>query len=83
MADLNGSASLDTRGLLCPVPIIKLAERMRAEPPGATVRILSDDPGIAVDLPAWCEGHGHALLSLEEDAEGCYEGEVRKAGPSG
>jgi len=72
---------LDTRGLFCPMPIIKLAELVKTLKPGARVEILSDDPGIQEDLPAWCKSHGHGLVGLEEDERGDFAGtlEVRSA----
>jgi len=78
MSDGTAEKRLDTFGLLCPMPIIKLAERMRGMDPGAVLEILSDDPGIVPDLPAWCESHGHTMVSLEETAPGEFRGRVRK-----
>ena len=52
---------VDARGLFCPVPIIKTADAMRALDEGGLVEILSDDPAIELDLPAWCESNGHRI----------------------
>ena len=67
---------LDTRGLFCPMPIIKLAELVKTLKPGARVEILSDDLGIQEDLPAWCKSHGHSLVGLGEDQRGDFVGTV-------
>ncbi len=53
---------LDTRGLLCPVPVIELARRIRDVPVGATLLVLADDPAAATDLPAWCALRGQEFV---------------------
>lgn len=54
---------IDTRGMFCPVPIIKTSEAMRQIDPGALVELISDDPAIEHDLPAWSKATGHAIES--------------------
>ena len=79
MAAVEPAHSLDTCGLLCPMPIIRLSAKIKEMGTGETVEILSDDMGILEDLPAWCAGHGHNLLKLEENDAGEYRGLVTKA----
>lgn len=57
---------VDARGVLCPVPIIRLARAARALSAGGTVTLLSDDPAAAHDVPAWCRLRGHELAGTEE-----------------
>ena len=78
MADLRPRHHLDTLGLLCPMPIIKLSQLVKTVESGATIKLLSDDRGILEDLPAWCRSHGHELISLSETAPGEYLGLVRR-----
>ena len=59
---------VDATGLLCPLPILRADRAMRRVAPGATLVLLADDEGITVDLPAWCDGNGHELVSLERDS---------------
>ena len=61
-ADAVGELVVDTRGLLCPVPVIELARRIREVPVGGLVRILSDDAAAASDLPAWCVLRGQEFV---------------------
>lgn len=58
-------ATLDTVGLLCPAPIMKTAERMDALEAGQVLELISDDPGVEVDMPAWCRSTGHEFLGIE------------------
>ncbi|MYH59036.1 MAG: sulfurtransferase TusA family protein [Boseongicola sp. SB0675_bin_26] len=57
---------LDALGLLCPLPVLKAAKRLRAMAPGATLRLVVDDPAAAVDVPHFCKEQGHELLKSEE-----------------
>ena len=56
---------VEARGVLCPVPIIRLARAAAALPPGSLVELLTDDPAAVHDVPAWCRLRGHALISSE------------------
>lgn len=63
---MHVAAILDTFGLLCPMPIIKTAAKMKELKPGDVLEVLSDDPGIKEDMPAWCITSGNELVLLEE-----------------
>ncbi len=53
---------IDARGLLCPLPVLRLRRRLAALPAGTVVRLLADDPAAAVDVPHFCAEAGHAFL---------------------
>jgi tRNA 2-thiouridine synthesizing protein A len=46
----------------CPLPVIKLAQRLPALAVGEVVRVLADDPAAASDIPAWCRMRGQEYL---------------------
>lgn len=60
----KADSTLDTVGLLCPAPIIKTAERIGELEAGQVLEIIADDPGIEVDMPAWCKGTGHEFIGI-------------------
>ncbi len=70
-------ATLDTLGLLCPIPIIKAARRIKAMEVGQILELLSDDSGIKEDMPAWCRSQGQAYLGLKKE-ETMYRVFVKK-----
>ncbi len=76
-SDMSPSSVLDTFGLLCPMPIIKTAARMKEMQRGQVLKILSDDPGIKEDLPAWCVSSGNELIRIDE-SDGEYQAYIRK-----
>jgi len=75
---MEADVTLDTFGLLCPMPIIKTAQKMRELKVGEVLEVLATDPGIRKDMPAWCRATGNEYLGLEE-REGEYRVYVRKS----
>lgn len=64
---------LDATGLLCPLPVLKAAKRMRSLAPGDVMRLLADDPAAVIDVPHFCAEQGHDLISSgEEDGVQVY-----------
>lgn len=58
--------TVDARGLLCPLPVIRLAQAARDAPPGAQITLLASDPAARHDVPAWCRMRGHELCEMTE-----------------
>lgn len=63
---MTADDELDTTGLLCPLPVLKAAKRLRAMPAGAVLRMVADDPAAVIDVPHFCAEQGHTLVSSEE-----------------
>lgn len=57
---------LDTRGLVCPLPILKTKKAMTEVPAGGTLEILATDPGAVDDFNAFCRATGHTLVEHDE-----------------
>jgi tRNA 2-thiouridine synthesizing protein A len=57
--------AVDALGLLCPLPILRCRQALASLPPGELLELWSDDDEIERDLPAFCEGSGHELVSLQ------------------
>lgn len=70
-------ATLDCTGLLCPMLIIKTAEKIKELKDGDILLVLADDEGIKEDMPSWCKNTGNEFLGLDEGA-GIYKVYVRK-----
>ncbi|WP_444455519.1 sulfurtransferase TusA family protein [Rhodobacter capsulatus] len=60
--------SLDLRGLLCPLPVLRLAKALRALPEGAVVEMQATDRASWIDVPHFCSQSGHRLVSAEDVA---------------
>lgn len=56
---------VDARNLLCPMPVIRMQQKIARLPPGTEVDLVCTDPGALQDVPAWCRVHGHHLVRTE------------------
>ena len=69
--------SLDTKGLNCPLPILKAKKAMGDVPVGGTLEVLATDPGAVADFHAFCKAIGHTLVE-ESEAAGVYRFVIRR-----
>ena len=54
--------SLNTRRLLCPLPVIRTQDKIKQLQVGDVLEVVGTDPGIMQDIPAWCRINGHIVL---------------------
>ncbi|ALP52878.1 hypothetical protein Tel_06750 [Candidatus Tenderia electrophaga] len=59
---------LDTSGLNCPLPILRLKQALRGMDSGQRLRMIATDPGSQSDVAAFAAQTGHRLI--ESHAEG-------------
>jgi tRNA 2-thiouridine synthesizing protein A len=57
---------LDTRGLNCPLPILRAKKALGAIQSGQVLKIVATDPGAVKDFQAFSKQTGHPLLSHSE-----------------
>jgi len=69
--------TLDCTGLMCPMPIVKLAKKMKEMKAGEVLELIADDVGSKEDVPAWCKRTGNELVDMKEE-EGKFYYYVRK-----
>jgi tRNA 2-thiouridine synthesizing protein A len=60
---------VDARGLLCPLPILRLAKAFRRAQPGEVALLLATDPAAVGDVEAFCREKGHTLLATDREGE--------------
>ena len=66
---LQKDATLDARALMCPMPIVQLAKKVKELKSGQVLELLADDIGAKEDVPAWCSRTGHQLVGTEEEGK--------------
>ena len=76
MGDSAGT-TIDTRGLTCPLPVLRVKKALRDIASGTLVEVLSSDPGSVVDFETLCEVVGHELVTQSE-ADGDYKFIIRR-----
>lgn len=70
--------TLDTKGMNCPLPILKTKKAMKGLNAGETLEVLSTDPGSVKDMEAFCKSTGNKLLETNDDG-GVYTYIIEKA----
>ena len=64
---MDKDVTLDCTGLSCPMPIVKLAQKMKDVASGQVLELLADDAGSKEDVPAWCRRTENEYLGMEEE----------------
>lgn len=59
------TVTLDTKGLVCPEPVIRTERRLHDLPPGSDLTILVTDPAAPIDFEAFCVHKGHHYLGCQ------------------
>lgn len=66
--DTTGSVrEVDARGLVCPMPTIRLGQAIRKVEVNQLVELWTDDPGSKQNMTAWCKNTGHELVEQSSD----------------
>ena len=64
---------LDTRGLLCPLPVLKLRKAIQNINPNEKIKLITDDPAAVVDVPHFCKEQGYQITeSLQENGHDLF-----------
>ncbi len=57
---------IDTRGLNCPLPILRTKKALTDVQSGQVLKVVATDPGSVKDFQTFAKQTGHALLSHAE-----------------
>jgi tRNA 2-thiouridine synthesizing protein A len=70
--------TLDTKGLNCPLPVLKARRAIRDLDAGDILTVLATDPASYIDFRHFCDTTGHELVEANEDeAEGVFTYVIR------
>lgn len=67
MTEIAADLTVDCRGLVCPVPILRLSKAITQVQPGQVIELISSDSGTKDDLPAFCKRTNNILLASREE----------------
>lgn len=62
---MNSDATIDARGLKCPLPVLKAEKQAASLKPGQGFTLLATDPVARVDVPHFCQTNS-LVCSLAE-----------------
>ncbi len=70
---------LDTRGLTCPIPIMRLKKRMESLSSGQRLRVVASDPSCVMEIATYAKKTGNTLLESSKSSEGDFVFVLKKA----
>ncbi|MBI3994701.1 MAG: sulfurtransferase TusA family protein [Nitrospirae bacterium] len=74
---VKADQTLDCKGLLCPLPVIRTKQAIDKMTIGQVLEMLSTDPGSVADMAAWSRRTGHELLDQRTE-NGLFQFYIRK-----
>ena len=66
---MNIDSELDTRGLNCPLPILKAKKMLTGMLSGQLLRVVATDPGSVKDFQAFAKQTGNELVEQRTEGE--------------
>lgn len=77
MSTTNVDQVLDLKGLLCPIPIVKISVAVKKIEIGETITATATDAGVIMDIPAWCASTENELISMDE-VDGIFTFQIKR-----
>jgi len=65
MTTATPDVTLNLEGMLCPIPVVKVAQAIKQLEVGGVLQATASDPGVLIDIPAWARTTGNELLSID------------------
>lgn len=90
--EVKATLKLNTCGMQCPGPIMKVADAFKTAAEGDVIEVLSSDPAFGADVEAWCRRTANTFLGMTQEkgittallAKGCGPGcELPSVSPGG
>ena len=79
LKEIHADATLDAKGLGCPMPLLKTKRAFDALQPGQILEVIGTDPGSMNDFPNWAAKTGNEYLGhVEVEGEGYYRFFLKK-----
>ena len=67
--DIKVDLELDLKGLLCPLPMVRVSQNIGKVPVGGIIRAVATDPGSLADIPSWARTTGNEVVKTERDGK--------------
>ncbi len=67
-AEIKVDKVLDTKGMSCPIPILKTKKAMDSLLKDQILRVETTDPGSQKDMPSWASRTGNEIVKVEQGA---------------
>jgi tRNA 2-thiouridine synthesizing protein A len=77
-ADIHYDQFLDTKGMNCPLPILKTKKAIETLLKDQVLKVVSSDAGSKKDMVSWAKRTSNEILKIEESS-GTYTFFIRKS----
>ncbi len=67
--EIRVDLELDLKGLLCPLPMVRVSQNISKVPVGGVIRATATDPGSLADIPSWARATGNELLRTDHEGD--------------
>jgi tRNA 2-thiouridine synthesizing protein A len=67
--ELKSDMKLNLEGLMCPMPVAKIAKAIKEIPVGSVIEATATDPGVLADIPSWARTSGNKLVKMEREGK--------------
>ena len=62
-------SEVDARGLMCPLPLLRLKKALMEMETGELVRVFATDPAAHLDFGVFLDQAGHERVAFEEEGD--------------
>ncbi|HAX18170.1 MAG TPA: response regulator SirA [Actinobacteria bacterium] len=64
--EIKADLELDLKGLLCPLPMVRVSQNITKVPVGGIIKAVATDPGSLADIPSWAKSTGNEVIKTEK-----------------
>lgn len=72
MLEVEIHVKLDTCGLMCPLPLLRLKKALQSMESGQVVHVVATDPASVLDFGVFIDQAGHLMLDRGEETGTLY-----------
>ena len=64
--EIKADMELDLKGLLCPLPMVRVSQNITKVPVGGIIKATATDPGSLADIPSWARSTGNEVVKTDK-----------------
>jgi len=64
--EIKADLEIDLKGLLCPLPMVRVSQNIGKVPVGGVLKAVATDPGSLADIPSWARTTGNEVLKIDK-----------------
>lgn len=65
--EIKVDVEMDLKGMPCPLPVVKVSQKMKTMQIGQILVAETTDPGAHADFPAWAKTSGNEIIKVDKE----------------